>query len=638
MIETQGVPIIIGVSGHRDLPAFNESAEQPQLNVELEAKRALTYWLDKLIDTSIPVWLFTGCAQGADLVVVRAAESLNEEGDYKGRIRIFPILAMPAENLEQDFNVKTDSGYGLDYFKDTVKKYSSDVIVMKHPFKGKSCNEEYELAKKDIDYGCARNRLYLTQSCFVAKYSNVLLALWNGESEQAALTGNTTPMISGGTSDAVHYAMNQEVFGAIDKIPELIQQKEFLAEEAHTLIHQIKVTRKKNKSDSKAPIGFLEIKSLDHNHYIYASDLTFKVDTPNKIVTSAAFERLVEGITNSARIIKKHYPEEVRKEENIDNVLFENVLFDKLDQTSCVLKKCYTKFIPRYIGLIGIILFLYVVFSNPLASKFVEWVGLAIAGVAFSIFGLYHYLSSQKFKTTSISMRQQTEMLRLYGHLASAGIQPKPSLVILYAFESAEDLLLLQIKRLGELAWWHNEKPDLHSVKLDWIEEQVSFFEDRLSDQKPERNSKKSTLEIIFQRPLYAQKKYQKAIIWLFWTGALLVLLLAVQKWFIAYFSLSNHNSINDISLFIIDCLLLMSGSFALWTELASFDNQASGYRKTQFLFKQLQSRLKDKTLVEELVEDDRQAILLVARYAMDENEGWKTAEQLSDLKNMTTI
>jgi hypothetical protein len=96
MIQTQGVPIIIGVSGHRDLPAFNESAEQPHLNVELEAKRALTYWLDKLIDTSIPVWLFTGCAQGADLVVVRAAEGLNEEDDYKVCIRNFPILAMPA--------------------------------------------------------------------------------------------------------------------------------------------------------------------------------------------------------------------------------------------------------------------------------------------------------------------------------------------------------------------------------------------------------------------------------------------------------------------------------------------------------------------------------------------------------------
>lgn len=636
MIDTQGVPIIIGVSGHRDLPEFNESEEQPHLDVELEAKRALTYWLDQLIDTSIPVWLFTGCAQGADLVVVKAAESLNEEDDYKDRIRIFPILAMPANDLEQDFNVKPDSKYGLDYFKDTVKKYSSDVIVMKHPFKGKNCNEKYELAKKDIDYGCARNTLYLAQSCFVAKYSNILLALWNGESEQVTVTGSSPKTISGGTSDAVHYAMNQEVFGATDNVPELIQQKEFLAEETHTVIHQIKVTRKKNKSYSQAPTGFLEIKSLGDNHYLYASDLTLNVDTPTKVATSVEFGRLVEGITNSARIIKKHYPEKERREKNIDNVLF-----DKLDQTSGELKKQYTKFIPLYIGLIATILFLYVVFSSPLASKFVEWVGLVIAGIVFSLFGLYHYLSLQKFKAISISMRQQTEMLRLYGQLAGVGIQPKPSLVILYAFESAEDLLLLQIKRLGELAWWKNEKPDLKHIK-DWYEGQISFFEDRLNDQKPDKNSeknkKKSTLEMIFQRPLYAHKKYQKSIIWLFWTGALLLLLLAIQKFFMSSFTFSMNTNINDYSLFIIDCLLLMSGSFALWTELASFDNQASGYRKAEYLFKQLKRRLKGKTSVEELVEDDRQAILLVARYAMDENEGWKTAEQLSDLKNMTTI
>jgi hypothetical protein len=629
MIDTQGVPVIIGVSGHRDLPAFNESAEQPHLDVELEAKRALTYWLGQL-DPSIPVWLFTGCAQGADLVVVRAAEGLNEEGEYKGRIRIFPILAMPANYLEQDFNVKPDSRYGLDYFKKAVKKYSSDVIVMKHPFKGENCNEEYELAKKDIDYGCSRNTLYLTQSCFIAKYSNVLLALWNGDSAQDE--GNSTETISGGTSDAVRYAMNQEVFGATDNIPELIQQKEFLSEEAHTVIHQIKVTREKNINYSQAPVGFSKIESLVDNHYIYASDLTLNVDTPTKVATNVEFGRLVEGITNSARIIKKYYPEKERREKSIDNVLF-----DKLDQASSVLKKHYTKIIPLYIGLIATILFLYVVFSSPLASKFVEWVGLVIAGIVLSLFGLYHYLSLQKFKTTSISMRQQTEILRLYGHLASACIQPKPSLVILYTFESAEDLLLLQIKRLGELAWWHNESPDLKDIN-NWIEGQLDFFKYRLDDKKPKKDPGKSTLEMIFQRPLYAQKKYQKAIIWLFWTGALLLLLLAIQKFFMNSFTFSMNTNINDYSLFIIDCLLLMSGSFALWTELASFDNQASGYRKAQFLFKQLESRLKDKTLVEELVKDDHEAILLVARYAMDENEGWKTAEQLSDLKNMTTI
>jgi hypothetical protein len=103
-------------------------------------------------------------------------------------------------------------------------------------------------------------------------------------------------------------------------------------------------------------------------------------------------------------------------------------------------------------------------------------------------------------------------------------------------------------------------------------------------------------------------------------------------------FTFSMNTNINDYSLSLIDCLLLMSGFFALWTKLASLDNQSSGYRKAQFLFKQLQSRLEGKTSIEELVEDDRQAILLVARYAMDENEGWKTAEQLFDLKNMTTI
>ena len=634
MIESQGVPIIIGVSGHRDLPAFNESAEQPHLDVALEATRALTYWLEQLDDDSIPVWLFTGCAQGADLVVVRAAEAINLKAE-KDRIRIFPILAMPAENLEQDFNVKPDSRYGLDYFKDTVKKYSSDVIVLKSSLTVLTY-EKYKFAIVDGNYGCDRNSLYLAQSCFIAKYSNILLALWNGESEQLSVTGSSPQTILGGTSDAVHYAMNQEVFGATDKVPELIQQKEFLSEETHTVIHQIKVTREKNINYSQAPVGFSKIESLVDNHYLYASDLTLNVDTPTKVATSVEFGRLVEGITNSARIIKKHYPEKKRREKNIDNVLF-----DKLDQTSGELKKQYTKFIPLYIGLIATILFLYVVFSSPLASKFVEWVGLVIAGIVFSLFGLYHYLSLQKFKAISISMRQQTEMLRLYGQLAGVGIQPKPSLVILYAFESAEDLLLLQIKRLGELAWWKNEKLDLKHIK-DWCEGQRSFFEDRLNDQKPEKDlekdPKKSTLEMIFQRPLYAQKKYQKAIIWLFWTGALLLLLLAVQKFFMNSFTFSMNTNINDYSLFIIDCLLLMSGSFALWTELASFDNQASGYRKAQFLFKQLKSRLEGKTLVEELVEDDHQAILLVARYAMDENEGWKTAEQLSDLKNMTTI
>ncbi len=264
MINSYGKPFIMGVSGHRDLPEFNSDTPLTHPNIELEATRALTHWLNKL-DSTIPVWLYSGCAQGADLLVIRAAEAINRQDKYRNRIRIFPVLAMPAKYLEQDFNVKPDSQYGLDYFKLIIQKYGSDLIVVEHTLS----EDEYESATKAGLYENLRNTLYLTQSCFIAKYSHILLAIWNGETAQPSLTNSDEQAISGGTSDAVHYAMNHPVHGATDYLPKPLHQKDNLAEEPHTLIHQIKVFRSKSPGYCETPVEFTQIDELGCHHYLY---------------------------------------------------------------------------------------------------------------------------------------------------------------------------------------------------------------------------------------------------------------------------------------------------------------------------------------------------------------------------------
>ncbi|HJY40871.1 MAG TPA: hypothetical protein VJ303_06540 [Steroidobacteraceae bacterium] len=155
-------PLVIGVTGHRD----PHPAEVPQLSRQVE-----TFLADlkgRLPDTELRI--MTGMAQGADLLVARAA--------VKVGCKVDAVLPMPLEKYVADFDA--ESGAAL-------RALLADPAVVSNvlaPPPGVDPNARH---------GGGHSAYYANLTRALTAKCNLLLALWDG---------NTSPL-EGGTADKV---------------------------------------------------------------------------------------------------------------------------------------------------------------------------------------------------------------------------------------------------------------------------------------------------------------------------------------------------------------------------------------------------------------------------------------------------
>jgi hypothetical protein len=162
MKPANAVPLVIGVTGHRDLVA----AEIPQITKQV---RDLLHSLQERYP-HLPIRVMTSLAEGADTLVADLALELGCE--------VINLLPMPIEYYREDFN-----GAALETF---------DRLV--------SCSETHELplvsASDDASQpGEARDAQYARLGTFMTAHAHILLALWDGKFNQAV----------GGTGEVVQF-------------------------------------------------------------------------------------------------------------------------------------------------------------------------------------------------------------------------------------------------------------------------------------------------------------------------------------------------------------------------------------------------------------------------------------------------
>ena len=163
------VPFIIGVSGHRDID--NTTIEMLRVRI----KEILKNFQIKY--PHLPVKLLTPLAEGADRIAAKVALELN--------IELVVPLPMPYDEYVKDFS--------------SVKsKVEFDELLSRtaHHFE---LWEVYHASEK-MDWGIKENRdlCYLQVGLYIAKHSQVLIALWDGQESEAI----------GGTSSIVKYKLN----------------------------------------------------------------------------------------------------------------------------------------------------------------------------------------------------------------------------------------------------------------------------------------------------------------------------------------------------------------------------------------------------------------------------------------------
>ena len=162
--EALATPLVVGVTGHRDLLTEDIGELASEVDGFLNA-------VQELIPHS-SMTVMCGMAEGADALV--AARAL-ERG-----LTVRAVLPMPLALYEEDFTTE-----GLKTLNETLAKPGVEVVELALP----PDLDEAAVAGQ----GAARDRLYENLAAEIITSSNVLLALWDGEA-----TG-----LVAGTSDVV---------------------------------------------------------------------------------------------------------------------------------------------------------------------------------------------------------------------------------------------------------------------------------------------------------------------------------------------------------------------------------------------------------------------------------------------------
>jgi hypothetical protein len=143
------IPVVLGVTGHRSLRKGDEDAISAQL-------RALIALVRRQAPNS-PIVLLTALAEGADRLVARVALGEN--------VRLIAVLPLEQGNYERDF----ESSKSLDDFRGFLADPRTE-----------RCIVAPRLDPHADSPGSARDLQYLLAGLFVARNSDVLIALWDG--------------------------------------------------------------------------------------------------------------------------------------------------------------------------------------------------------------------------------------------------------------------------------------------------------------------------------------------------------------------------------------------------------------------------------------------------------------------------
>ncbi|MEN6391423.1 MAG: hypothetical protein ABFD04_13495 [Syntrophomonas sp.] len=147
MVETTLIPVVIGVTGHRDL------REEDYGHLE----KAINTILEEMIERypSTPLVLLTPLAEGADRLAAKAALKLG--------IHLIAPLPMPVEEYIKDFQTEGS----VEDFENLLARVEEYYVLPAH-----DTGDNHE----DLD----RVESYTRTGAYIVNHSQILIALWDG--------------------------------------------------------------------------------------------------------------------------------------------------------------------------------------------------------------------------------------------------------------------------------------------------------------------------------------------------------------------------------------------------------------------------------------------------------------------------
>lgn len=164
-MKQQLIPILVGVTGHRDIRSKDADTITVSLATQLKVIKARY--------PSSPIRLLTGLAEGADRIAATAA--LEIDG-----VEIAMVLPLPEDDYIKDFSSQS-----------SIKEYTylRNRATRVYPtFVNLNVNERADYYRKAGE--------------FIALNSQIVIAIWDGVFEQLT-AGGTAEILKGGTADVI---------------------------------------------------------------------------------------------------------------------------------------------------------------------------------------------------------------------------------------------------------------------------------------------------------------------------------------------------------------------------------------------------------------------------------------------------
>lgn len=606
------LPFIIGITGHRD-PLNLKSEHDKNKDIESikeKVKAAFKHWRnqfksnDKKGSTNTPIWILSGMADGADLLAIEVAEKLWEEENWpKDSLKIIPCLPMDESAFKQDFS---DTGmYSGDDFSNILDKYRANLIQLRHGL----TPQEYQFACNDLSYGKQRNSLYLNLGVFIAKYSNVLIALWDGKHIADV----------GGTGDVVRYKCGLNPQWPCGTENKTLSQLSDFDGKIGGIVQHIPVNREKEskRANTETVLTGIDKKQTntifpleDKNCILYISHQAARelvenkqADNNNNFLTDefiALLEQLNEynnqdlSTFDMDRIKPEDEPEIAVQKLSLKDCFY---TFKCADNTAIKNQNAYRNKVLwfTFIAIAGFSS--YELISTFLDNKIGIILNIAIIFAIFFNIVLRGSAKKNKLKWLYQLTRGVAESMRLRGFLNLANIPPTTSPLVPRRYRKQLPLLTHAIE-VTELNWWkHPIQPQLESVKDYWLQGQIDFLKARLKlNEAPIYDDRAifakllvaiSPQQIIqrlstffYKRPAKTERTLSNWTTYLFIMTCFSILCLLLSQ--VLFFTGNNlpliNNTNSSMLMYPIQFTLLFTAIVALWNELSNYGPTANGY------------------------------------------------------------
>lgn len=609
------VPFIIGVTGHRD--PYQLQTENSSIDEIKEAiKDCILYWRKKL-GKQTPIWLMSAMAEGCDLLAVQALEELRDSGiSDTDNFEVFPCLPMDSAEYEKDF-VTTPEEYqfGLSGFKKHLSAHHKNTIVVSEQF------QTMQTKPSSVESNAQQQRdyQYLNVGLFIAKYSHVLIALWDGN-----VSGGV-----GGTADIVRYKCGERLEWCNDKIAIGLQPHSEFDGQIGGVVQHISINRR--QSNPATPL-LSELIQLEHKDYkdtpypLYVSYCLNKQENPIKEFLSNEFALLNKQLIRFNTFAEQNHVDASRhKIAGIEKGLNKfSRLFYQADASAMVYQKSYRNNLGSFIriavyGLISYEL-MSALINKPLGIVFNVTILVCILGLVFLIKQEKKNQTKIKYQT----FRCVSEALRIRAYLNLANVPPDVKPIIPRRYRQNWPIIHY-VSRLAELELWtQTVSADIGLVKTEWLQGQIDFLDSRL-----QMSGKTTFEEFIYKRPKKAATFLAR------WASRAFILAIVVATILIDIQIAHEIQQGQSDSWFTISTLMLLGAQFALmlgavmalWQELANYHYTYNGYENLRMLYVRALYLLDKK-------QDSLQAAMLaeLAQEAMAEHAVWNHSEHQTDL------